>query len=48
MLPQRTPLYDTDSNQRYRGPELTPYQRGMIIGTREAGSSIKEIEDESG
>ena len=48
MPPQRTPLCDTDGNRRYRGPELTPYQRGMIVGTRKAGSSIKEIEDESG
>ena len=48
MPPQRTPLCDTDSNRRYRGPELSPYQRGQIIGVHKTSSSIQEIEDELG
>ena len=48
MPPQRTPLCDTDGNRRYRGPELTPYQRGQIVGARKTGTSPKEIEDELG
>jgi DNA invertase Pin-like site-specific DNA recombinase len=48
MPPQRTPLCDTDGNRRYRGPELSPYQRGQIVGARKAGSSPKEIKDELG
>ena len=48
MPPQRTPLCDTDGNRRYRGSELSPYQRGLIVGVRRAGNSPKEIEDELG
>ena len=48
MPPQRTPLYDTDGNRRYRGSELSPYQRGLIVGAHRAGNSPKEIEDELG
>jgi hypothetical protein len=48
MPPQQTPLCDIDSNRRYRGPELSPYQRGQIVGARKVGSSSKEIKDELG
>jgi hypothetical protein len=48
MPPQRTPFCDIDSNRRYKGPELSPYQKGQIIGARKAGSSPKEIEGELG
>ena len=48
MPPQRTPLCDIDGNRRYRGAELSPYQRGQIMGARKTGSSLKEIEDELG
>ena len=48
MPPQRTLLCDTDGNRRYRGPELSPYQRGQIVVAHKAGSSLKEIEDNLG
>jgi hypothetical protein len=48
MPPQRTPLCDIDGNRRYRGPELSPYQRGQIVGARKTGSSLKEIGNELG
>jgi predicted transcriptional regulator len=48
MPPQQTPLCDIDGNQRYKGPELSLYQRGQIVGARKVGSSPKEIEDELG
>ena len=48
MPPQRTPLCDIDGNRRYRGPELSPYQRGQIVGAHKTGSSLKEIGDELG
>ena len=48
MPPQRTPLCDIDGNRRYRGAELSPYQRGQIMGARKTGSSLKEIKDELG
>jgi hypothetical protein len=48
MPPQRTPLCDIDGNRRYRGPELSPYQRGQIVGVCKVGSSPKEIKDELG
>jgi len=40
----RTPLRDLDVNIRRRGPELTPYERGRIIGARIGGMSPREIE----
>ena len=43
MLPQRTPLRDTDSNQQFRGPELSPHQRGEIIGMRRASTTTREL-----
>ena len=43
---QRTPLRDTDGNQRFRGPELSPYQRGEIVGLRKGSKSPREIEVE--
>jgi len=48
MPPIRTPLRNIDSNHRTRGPELTPYQRGIIIRYRNASSSPREIEVELG
>ena len=48
MPPQRTPLCDTDGNRRYRGSELSPYQRGLIVGAHRASNSPKEIKDELG
>ena len=44
MLPQRTPLRDTNSNRRYRGTELSPYARGEIVGLSKGSKSIREIE----
>jgi transposase len=46
MPPQRTPLRDTNSNRRFRGPKLSPYQRGEVVGLRKAGYTPKEIKDE--
>jgi hypothetical protein len=40
----RTPLKDLDVNLRRRGTELTPYERGRILGVRVAGMSPREIE----
>jgi hypothetical protein len=48
MPPQRTPLRDTDGNRRFRGPELSPYQRGEIAGMRRASATVREIELELG
>jgi hypothetical protein len=48
MLLQRTPLCDIDGNRRYKGPELSSYQRGQIVSARKTGSSLKEIRDELG
>jgi hypothetical protein len=39
----RTPLRDLDVNIRCRGPKLTPYERGCIIGARVTGMSPREI-----
>ena len=44
MPPQRTPLRAIDGNRAVRGSELTPYQRGQVIGLRTAGFSPREIE----
>ena len=43
MPPQRTPLRSIDSNRASRGPELTPYERGHIIGAKATGLSPREI-----
>ena len=48
MPPQRTPLCATNRNRRFRGSELSPYQRGEVMGLRKAGKAPKEIEDELG
>ena len=42
MPPQRTPLGPRLANST-RGPNLNPYQRGKIVGLREAGDSPTEI-----
>jgi hypothetical protein len=44
MPPQRTPLHNIDGNRRYRCPELTPYQSGLVVGQRLAGKSPHQIE----
>ena len=44
MPPQRTPLRNTDGNRRYRGPNLSPYQRGEISGLYKAGKTPTQIE----
>ena len=43
---QRTPLANIDGNRGNRGSELSPYQRGLVIGARRSGKAPKEIEDE--
>ena len=43
MPPIRTPLGSISRNVQ-RGRELTPYERGLIIGARNAGMSPREIE----
>jgi hypothetical protein len=48
MLLQRTSLCDINSNRQYKGPELSPYQRGQIINACKTGSFLKEIGDELG
>ena len=47
MPPIRTPLASISTNRK-RGIELTPYQRGQIIGLNAAGQSIREIQDQLG
>jgi hypothetical protein len=44
MPPERTPLRQIDGNSVPRGPELTPYQRGIVSGAWAAGLSQREIE----
>jgi hypothetical protein len=44
MPPQRTPLRDIDGNRRGRGPELTLYQRGKIVGMSNNGALLAEIQ----
>jgi hypothetical protein len=44
MPPQRTPLQAIDGNRRFRGPDLSPYERGRIIGARFAGLLPYKIE----
>jgi transposase len=44
MPPQRTPLRNINGNQQKRGIELTPYQRGLVVGQSLAGKSVREIE----
>jgi hypothetical protein len=41
--PQRTPLRAIDSN-RTRGPDITPYVDGKIIGAADNGASPIEIQ----
>ena len=48
MPPQRTPLRDADGNRRFRGLELSPYQRGEIAGMHRANATVREIELELG
>ena len=48
MPPQRTPLRDTDSNRRGRGPDLGPYERGEISSIYRCGKTPTEIEAELG
>jgi hypothetical protein len=44
MPPQRTPLRAIDGNRKGRGPDLTPYLRGKIVGQANAGDSPAEIQ----
>jgi len=46
MPPQRTPLANINGNRGNRGSELSPYQRGLVVGARKSGKAPKEIEDE--
>ena len=46
MPPQRTLLANIDGNWGNRGSELSPYQRGLVVGARRSGKAPKEIEDE--
>lgn len=43
----RTPLTPISGNRR-RGPELTPYQRGVIAGQLQAGLGPRQIEKKFG
>ena len=44
MPPQRTPLHTIDGNRKGRGPELSPYIRGKIVGLVKARESLAEIQ----
>ncbi|RDL41719.1 uncharacterized protein BP5553_01698 [Venustampulla echinocandica] len=44
MEQPRSPLGPIDGNRKRKGPELTPYERGRIIGARIAGLSARQIE----
>jgi len=44
MPPQRTPLRAINGNRKGRGPDLSPYLRGKIIGHAKAGDSPAEIQ----
>jgi hypothetical protein len=46
MLP-RTPLGIINANRRSSG-ELTPYQRGIIVGLHSQGVSFRDIENQHG
>ena len=48
MPPQHTPLRDTDSNRRGRGPDLGPYERGEISSMYHYSKTPTEIEAELG
>ena len=48
MLPQRTPLRDTDGNRQVRGPHLGPYERGEIASIYRYSKTPIEIETELG
>jgi hypothetical protein len=38
----RTPLGPRSGNER-RGPELTPYQRGLIVGAASSGAKPAQL-----
>jgi hypothetical protein len=46
-MPPRTPLDIINANQRPCG-ELTPYQRGIILGLHSQGASFRDIENQYG
>ena len=45
MPPIHTPLASISTNRK-RGIELTPYQRGQIIGLNAADQSIRKIQNQ--
>src|SRR5256885_7563395 len=46
-MPPRTPLGLINANERSSG-ELTPYQRGIIVGLHSQGTSFRDIENQHG
>jgi hypothetical protein len=44
MPPKRRPLAEREVNLSRRGPELSPYQRGKIVGAHLAGKTPRELE----
>src|SRR5438552_4800055 len=46
-MPPRTPLGLINANKRSSG-ELTPYQRGIILGLHSQGASFRDIENQHG
>ena len=46
-MPPRTPLGLINANERSSG-ELTPYQRGIILGLHSQGASFRDIENQHG